>query len=178
MPAQQAAGTVATLTTEDLKTLAYFATALLGAITSIVLAVAWVHNQKAKILGAVNQKESDNKVAMDQLSKTIYSRIRSETSKIQESISHNKDDCRDTKERVSILEKDMTHYGGQLKNTEETIKEVKQSVDGMSDRLNQIDKSNAENTILLSAKIESIEKGIGETLQQIREAIDRRPSNE
>lgn len=103
--------------------------------------------------------------------KDIYIKIDENHKGVKRSIDHNKDDCRDTKERVTLLELTKDHHEKKMDEVEDTLKSIKSDLSATKDSVVDLAQKAREDTHMIMGEIRSIEARHQLSLMELKESI-------
>lgn len=77
--------------------------------------------------------------------------------KVVNSVDHNKDDCRDTKERVTLLEKDHEHQQEKTDKMDKSLKAIESDLAATKDSVIELSQKSREDTLMIMGEIRASE---------------------
>lgn len=161
-PQAQAVG----ISFDDIKLIMWF----LGAFASALLAgisVTWWFNKE-----------------LSSTRKDLYVRMNTVQKEIDTSINSNKDDCRDTKERVGLLEQSTDHHEKQMDKMDETLSTIEKDLSATKDSVVELAQKSREDTLMIMGEMRAMEgrsqiamMGLKETIVEIVNQRKRKDDN-
>lgn len=134
------------ITFDDIKLIGWLA----GGFVSALLAgssVAWWFNQ---------QLQSTRRDLYTKIN-TTRRELENDQGKALDSITHNKDDCRDTKERVTLLERDYEHQQEKTDNMDRSLKAIESDLSATKDSVIELAQKSREDTLMIMSEIRATE---------------------
>lgn len=134
------------ITFEDLKTLAW----AIGVFVSSLLAgvsVSWWFNQQ------LSSTRRDLYMKVD----TVKREITASQKEVAQKIITNKDDCRDTKERVTLLERDHTHQQEKTAKMDELLNSIQVDLSTTKASVIELTQKSREGNLTIMGEIRSAE---------------------
>lgn len=134
------------ITFDDIKLIGWLA----GGFVSALLAgssVAWWFNQ---------QLQSTRRDLYTKIN-TTRRELENDQGKALDSITHNKDDCRDTKERVTLLERDHEHQQEKTDNMDRSLKAIESDLSATKDSVIELSQKSREDTLMIMSEIRATE---------------------
>lgn len=134
------------ITFDDMKLIGWLA----GGFVSALLAgssVAWWFNQ---------QLQSTRRDLYTKIN-TTRRELENDQGKALDSIIHNKDDCRDTKERVTLLERDHEHQQEKTDNMDRSLKAIESDLSATKDSVIELSQKSREDTLMIMSEIRATE---------------------
>lgn len=134
------------ITFDDMKLIGWLA----GGFVSALLAgssVAWWFNQQLQS----TRRDLHTKI------NTTRRELENDQGKALDSIIHNKDDCRDTKERVTLLEREHEHQQEKTDNMDRSLKAIESDLSATKDSVIELSQKSREDTLMIMSEIRATE---------------------
>lgn len=138
---------------DDLKIIVWLAGAFVSALAA-GLGVSWWFSQQ-----------------LSNTRKDLYIKINDNHKEVKRSIDHNKDDCRNTKERVTLLELTKDHHEKKMDEVEDTLKSIKSDLSATKDSVVDLAQKAREDTHMIMGEIRSMEARHQLSLMELKESI-------
>lgn len=138
---------------DDLKIIVWLAGAFVSALAA-GLGVSWWFSQQ-----------------LSNTRKDLYIKINENHKEVKGSIDHNKDDCRNTKERVTLLERDHLHQQEKTDKMDESLNIIKSDLSATKDSVIELAQKSREDTLTIMGEIRSMEGRNQLQLMEVKEFL-------
>jgi uncharacterized membrane protein YhiD involved in acid resistance len=91
------------------------------------------------------------------VSRELHDRVSKTNKEFSTKIDHNKDDCRDTKEKVAMLSLSHEHHEKKMEEVEETLRAMKHDITATKDAVVEQSQKAREDTLMIMGEIRSME---------------------
>ena len=156
MPAATATG----MNFDDLKLVMWIAGAFVSALVTGV-SLSWWFNQQ-----------------LSNARKALYVKINENHKDIQASVTHNKDDCRDTKERVTLLEQSHNHLGQRIDGVDSKLEILQKDVTATKEELTALAQKTQEGSFQIMGEIRAAEERHRYTILELTTEIRKHVTDE
>lgn len=155
-PTAQQAG----ISFEDIKMIVWLVGVVLSALLAGCSAAWWFNTQLSK-----TRKDLYTRI------NTVKGELENTAQIVSTNVTHNKDDCRDTKERVTLLERDHLHQQEKTDKMDESLNIIKSDLSATKDSVIELAQKSREDTLTIMGEIRSMEGRNQLQLMEVKEFL-------
>lgn len=156
---------------DDIKTIFWLVG---GAISALMVGVsgAWWFNQQLQTTRRdLYSRMDQTKKVLEDSQKVVVKSLEESQKEVIGAVSHNKDDCRDTKERVKLLERDYEHQQERTDKMDKTLQAIENDLSSTKDSLIELSQKSREDTLMIMGEIRSMEGRHQLSLMEMKESL-------